>query len=70
MKKPRARVLVFPDLGGGWRYRAVAPNGRKLFVSEAYTRSRDAMRAARDLVRGLGLRVELVAAKAKARARR
>jgi len=41
------RFEIFGDKAGGFRVRLKAANGRKLWVSESYTRHFDALRAAK-----------------------
>lgn len=50
MKLHGNRIEVFPgQRTGEWYYRVVSVNGRTLCTSEAFTRRRDALRAAKRL---------------------
>jgi uncharacterized protein YegP (UPF0339 family) len=42
-------ICVFRDRSSAWRFRIVSANGQIVAQSEAYTRKRDAMRAAKRL---------------------
>lgn len=43
-------VVVYQDVGAGWRWRAVSANGEIVAQGEAHTRSEDAERAARGVL--------------------
>lgn len=43
----RAKFEVYEDVGGEWRWRLVAKNGRVLAQGESHTRKPDAERATR-----------------------
>jgi uncharacterized protein YegP (UPF0339 family) len=48
---PKATIRIYLDSAGGWRWRLVTRNGRVVAdSSEAYTRERDALRAATRIV--------------------
>ncbi len=56
----QAQISIYPDRGGGYRWRLRAGNGHIVADSGgAYTRRRDAVRAARRLVRLVRGRLEI-----------
>ena len=59
-KKPAAWIEVWKDPAGGWRWRLKRKNGRKVATAgEAFASASNARRAARAVMRPLGLDLEI-----------
>lgn len=52
-------IDIFPDDGGGWRWRGKSANGEIVATSESYTRHEDARRAAEATFPGVNNIVEI-----------